>query len=278
MLTISINPAGTVPSAPLWGNEVNPRLVAQIATEVVVASALNGLETASGSGPIGAPAPDRGGLTGQAPALAGGPDLPSLPAQSVAARAPRAIDRAGMPLEDWFESSLPAEEIADARVIELAAPAQLLHAGLKAPFRLDGAVIADTSEPGVQLSANAVDARTIPVQSLTMAVTGEALVAKAAVGWHRAEWPTTRLDDQLMDEIPLLIAPPPVAPQTAPTQMRFKAVVLNGMLTLAAVVAAVLVATLSRMDLAGIAMTGLAALIIIGALYLIFRRAGRLGH
>lgn len=257
---------------------MNPRLAAQISTEVVVASALNGLEAASGSGPTGAPAPDRGGLTGQAPALAGGQDLPVLSAQPVAARAPRTIDQAGMPLEDWFESSLPAEEIADARVIELAAPAQLLHAGLKAPSRLDGAVIADASEPGQQLSANAVDAKTIPVQPLTMAVTGEALVAKAAVGWHRAEWPATRVDDQLMEEIPLLIAPPPVAPQPAPTQMRFKAVVVNGLLTLAAVVAAVLVATLSRKNLAGIAATGLAALVVIGALFLVLRWARRLGQ
>jgi hypothetical protein len=113
---------------------------------------------------------------------------------------------------------------------------------------------------------------------LTPAATGEAVVAKTAIGWHRAEWPGTRVDDQLMEEIPLLIAPSPVAPQPAPMQMRFKAVVVNGVLTLAAVVAAVLVATFSRKDLAGIAMTGLAALAVIGALYLILRRARRAGE
>ena len=277
-MTISINPAGAVPSAPLWGNEVNPRVAAQISSEIVVSAALDGLEAKPGSGHTRSPGADRGGISGQIPVQAGEPDFPLLPTQPVAARAPHGIDRAGTPPEDWFESSMPAKEIADARGLEPPAPAPLLHADLKVSARLDGVAIAGASGPGQQLSANPLDARTVPVQPLTMAATSEAVVAKAAIGWHRADWPGTRVDDQLMDEIPLLIAPAPVAPQPSPVLMRFKAVVVNGLLMLGAVVAAVLVATLSRKDLGDIAVTGLAALVVIGALFLILRWARRLGE
>jgi lysozyme family protein len=78
-----------------------------------------------------------------------------------------------------------------------------------------------------------------------------------------------------MNEIPLLFAPIPVEPQQAPMRMRFKAIMVNGMLMLAAVLAAILVGTLNLKDLSSAESMELAAavLAILGVLYLIFRWA-----
>jgi hypothetical protein len=269
-VSISINPAGSVPSL---GDGVNLRLAAQIASAAVVGAALNDLG-ASG-GPAGAPDAGRGGTPGQVPGQAGKPGLPTLPAQPIAAGATRGIDRLGIQPEDWFESSLPAERASGINVNELAEPAQLIHASLvHAELKvLDGGLNTGAIALGQPLNINGVDSRAIPLQLLAASATAEAVGAKTALEWRQPERSGIKLEDQLMGEIPLLFAPVPIEPQERSIGLRFKAVVVNGMLMLGAVLAVILVTTLNLKDLPSIQMTVLGALAIVGALCLTLRWA-----
>lgn len=267
ILSLSINLAGSVP--PL-GDEVSLRLAAQIASATDAGAALSDLDS-GGSG--GLSESNRGGTPGQVPPQAGQPGLPALIAQLNAARASHGMDSLGMPPEDWFESSLPAEHASGATASESAASAQLIrgsliHADLRA---LDGGLGAGAIVPGQALSNYGVDSRTLPLQLLTAAATAETVTAKAAQGWHRPERSDLRLDDQLMREIPLLFAPVPAEPQLGSLGVRFKAVVINGMLTLGAILAVILATTLDLKDLNNVRMAILIVLAAISTLYLIFR-------
>ncbi len=74
-----------------------------------------------------------------------------------------------------------------------------------------------------------------------------------------------------MREIPLLFAPVPAEPQLGSIGVRFKAVVINGMLTLGAILAVILATTLDLKDLNNVRMAILIVLAAISTLYLIFR-------
>jgi membrane protein YqaA with SNARE-associated domain len=107
---------------------------------------------------------------------------------------------------------------------------------------------------------------------LTTEAKAEAVLARAAPEWNRREWQGVKMDDQLMREIPLLIAPVPLEPQQAPKRMRFKAVVANGMLMLGAVLAAILAGALNLKDLPSLKTMALAAVAVLGVVYWILRR------
>jgi hypothetical protein len=151
--------------------------------------------------------------------------------------------------------------------------AQTSHVNLKVGPQLDEASFTRANEPELQLSIKEVDSKTVPVQFLKTEATAGMVVATATPEWRRPAWQGIKLDDQLMREIPLLIAPVPLEPQQTPMRMRFKAVVVNGMLMLGAVLAAILVGALNLKDLPGIKMMELAAVAVavVGALYRILR-------
>ena len=248
---------------------MNLRLATQIASLAVTEAALN--DPLSGRS-AGTKESNRSGVPEQLPLHVGEPGLPTLPAQLIATRASRGNNELGMPPEDWFESSLPAEYLSGTAVRESSLPAQLIHtnlihAGLKA---LDEGLSPGATTPGQPLSIYDVNSRTLPLQHLTSPETAEAVAAKASLEWNQSERSETKLDDQLMREIPLLFAQLPVEPLEGSTGVPLKVVVLNGMLMLGAVLAVILVTTLDLKNLLGIQMAVLAA---VGTIYLILRWA-----
>jgi hypothetical protein len=205
-----------------------------------------------------------------------------------------------MPAEDWFESSLPAEEASGANAMEAgerAQPAQVSLGGslganiggnlevdpgvsLKLSSRLDGGFLAGAIASERQSSVYGADFETVPVQPSTtvpfqLSTAGTAF-AKAAPGWRQAEWPGIQSGDQLMKEIPLLIAQVPAEPQRAPVSLRLAAVVVEGALMLGAVLMATLAVTLNGTglpEIKEIALGAAAALFILGVLcQMLFRR------
>lgn len=277
-LGISVNLAGSVPS---WNGDASLPLAAgraaEAASQAVVESVLTGSEAASGAEPTGVPDAGRTATQGQVAAQATEPGLPVLSAQPIAVRPLRGIGSSGMP-EDWFESSLPAKDASGAGVMEPTGPAQSIHANLQASSRLDATRLVEglytgMVDSGKQLRSNQVDFETVPIQFLAAEATAGAVLAQAAAERNRLEWPRTQLDDPLMKQIPLLFAPIPVEPQQGPMRVRFKAVVVNGILTSGAVLATLLLATLDLKDLSGIETMELAAggLALVGALLLILR-------
>lgn len=277
---ISVNLAGNVPS---WNEGANLPLAAVRAAEAasleVVESLLTGLGAGSGVEPARAPDAGRGAGHRQVSTQAQEPGLPVLSAQPVAVRALPGRDSLGMP-EDWFESSVPAKNTSGAGAIEAADPAQSVPATPQVSSKLEATrsvegLFPGAINPGRQLSSNQVDFETVQVRPLTAEATLGAVLAKAAPEVYRTQAPGTRPSNQLMKEIPLLFAPVPVEPQPPAPRMGFKAVVVNGMLMLAAVLAAVLVAALNLRDLPSIEMMELAAavLAVLGVLCLIFRWA-----
>jgi hypothetical protein len=204
---------------------------------------------------------------------AGGLGLPTLPAQSIAARGSREIEKLGMPLEDWFESSLPTEHDSGNDIRQPGVPAQLIHASLiHADLKvLDRGLSTGEITPGQPLSIYGADTRplTHPLP------TAEALTTKATLGWNQTEQLGMNSDDQLMREIPLLFAPVPIQTQQESMGVGFKAVVVNGMLMSGAILAVILLTTLDLKGLSGIEMTVLTVLAAIGTLYLFLRRVRR---
>jgi hypothetical protein len=193
-----------------------------------------------------------------------------LPAQSNAARGLREIEKLGMPLEDWFESSLPTEHTSGSDASKPAVTAQLIHASpihtdLKV---LDGGLNTRTIAPEQPLSIYGADPRTLAHQFPT----AEAMTAKAGMEWAQTERSGIGLDDQLMREIPLLFAPVPLEPHEPSIRVGFKAVVVNGMLMAGAILAVILVNSLDLKDLDSIWTSALTVLVITIALYLILRR------
>jgi hypothetical protein len=282
VLGISVNLAGSGSS---WNEDVNLRLgaarLAEVASLAIAESVLTGLEAMSGAESTGTPVADRGAALGQAPVQVREPSSPVLPADPIAAGALRGKDSLGMP-EDWFESSSPAKNTSRVNVLEPATTAPFLHANLKTGSPLDAPRLVEgfatgATNPDRPLRSNQADFETVPVQPLTAEAASGAVAAKAAAEWHRPAWRSIQPDDQLMKEIPLLFAPVPVEPQQSAIPMRLKAVVVNGLLMAGAILAAILVGTLSLKDLPSVSRMELAAaaLAIIGALFLIFRRMGR---
>jgi hypothetical protein len=279
-LSISVNLAGNVPS---WKGDANLPLAAGRAAEVAsladAESLLTGLETASGGEPTRMPNAGHASGHGQVSAQAQEPGLPVLSALPVTAQATHGKDSLGMP-EDWFESSVLEKKISGAGAIEAADPAQPTRANQQVSSRLDATrmvegLFAGGVDSGRQIRSNQVDFETVQVQSLAAEVKLGAVFAKTSPEVYRLQGPGIRPDDKLMEEIPLLFAPVPVEPQQTPLRMRFKAVVVNGVLMLGAVLVAILVATLNLKDLPSIEMMELAAAVpfALGALYLIFRWA-----
>jgi len=279
-LSISVNLAGSVPS---WNEDANLPLAAVRAAEVAslagVESLLTGLEAASGVEPARVPDAGRAAVHGRASAQTPEPGLPALSAQPIATRALPGNNSLGMPV-DWFESSLPAKNASNAGIIELADPAQSVRANPQVSSRLDATrmvegLFAGGVDSGRQIRSNQVDFETVPARPLTAEAMQGAVLAKVAPEVRLSQGPGIQPGDRLMKEIPLLFAPLPVEAQQAPLRMRFKAVVVNGILMLGAVLLAILVATLSLKDLPGVEMMELAAavLAILGVLCLIFRWA-----
>lgn len=246
---------------------MNLRLAAQIAYLAVAGTALSDLE--SGGGPTGTPEANHGGTSGQVPVQAGGPGVPTLPAQSIAVRASSEIEKSGMPLEDWFESSLPMHRASSSDVSKPAVPAQLIHASLvHADLKvLDGGPNTGVIAPEQPLSNHGADS-----QSLTHQLpTTEAMTAKAGLEWTQTEQSVMNLDDQLMREIPLLFAAVPLEPQQESIGVGFKTVVVNGMLALGAVLTVIVLTKLDLVHLHSVWTVVLTVLAAIGTLYLILR-------
>ena len=250
---------------------MNLRLAAQIDPVAIAGAALSDLE--SGGGSTGTPESNHGGTPGQVPVQTGETGLPTIPAQSNAARGSREIEKLGMPLEDWFESSLPTDHASGSDVSKPAVAAQLnhpslIHADLKV---LDRGLNTGEIAPGQPLNIFGSDPRTFTHQLPT----AEAVTAKTVLESHQPERSGTRSDDLLMREIPLLFAPVPIEPQQGSMGVGFKTVVVNGMLMLGAVLAVILLTTLDLKGLSGIQMTVLTVLAAFGTLYLFLRRARR---
>jgi hypothetical protein len=207
------------------------------------------------------------------------PNLPALPAGPISAHSLHGKDSLGIPTEDWFESSVPVEETTGASVMGLAGLAQTLHANLKVSPQSDEVSFTRADEPVQQLSLKEMDSRTVLVPFLTAEAKAEAAVVRAAPEWNRRDWQGVGPNDQLMREIPLLFAPVPLEPQQTPRRMRFRAVMVNGMLMLGAVLAAILVGTLTLKDLPSVKTMELAAvaLAVLGALYWMLRRVKQHG-
>jgi hypothetical protein len=263
-LGISVNLAGNVPS---WKGDASLPLAAgraaEIASLAVAESLLTGLETASGVEPTRVPNAGHASGHGQVSALAPEPGLPVPSALPVAVPVTPGKDSLGMP-EDWFESSVPVKNSPAAGAIEAADPAQLTRANPQVSSRLEATrmvegLFAGGVDSGRQIRSNQVDFETVQVQSSVAGATLEAVFAKASPEVYRLQGPGIRPDDKLMDEIPLLYAPIPVEPQSPLPRMRFRAVVLNGILMLGAVLVAVLVAALNLKDLPSIGMMELTA-------------------
>jgi len=254
---------------------MNLRLAAKIASAALSGVALTDLE--SGSGTIGTPEVNHGGTPGQVPVQTGETGLPRLPAQSYVARGSREIERLGMSLEDWFESSLPTEHASGSDVSKPAVPTQLnhaslIHADLKA---LDGGLNTGEIAPGQPLNIFGGDPGTLTHQLPAAKATAEAVTAKAALESHQPGRSGMGLDNRLMKEIPLLFAPVPLEPQQESIGMGFKAVVMNGMLMSGAVLAVILLTTVDLEDLHIARAAVLTVLTAIGVLYLILRRVRR---
>lgn len=273
-MSLSVNPIG---SAPSLNEDLSLRLAAvrtmEIATLAGAESVLAGLETGMDAGPAWTPGAARAGVPQQGTTQALTPNLPVPPAGPISARAVHGRDSLGIPAEDWFESSVPAEEMTDAREMGPAGLAQSIHANVKVSPGLDEVSFTRAGEPVQQLSLKEMDSKTVLVPFLTAEAKTEAVLARATPEWNRREWQGIGRDDQLLREIPLLFAPVPLEPQQTPVRMRFRTVVGNGMLMLGAVLAAILAGTLNLKDLPSMKTMELAAvaLAVLGALYWILR-------
>lgn len=272
-MSLSVNPIGNAPSL---NEDLGLRLAVvrtmEIATLAGAESVLGGMDAASDAGPAWTPGSAHGGVPQQVAAQAQTPDLPALPAGPIQGRAVQVKDSLGMPAEDWFESSLPAEETTGASVMGPAGLAQSIHANGKVSPPSDEVSFTRANESAPQLNIKEMDSKTATVPFLTIEAKAEAAVARATPEWNRREWQGIGMDDQLMREIPLLFAPVPLEPQQAPKRMRFKAVVANGMLMLGAVLAAILAGALNLKDLPSMKTMALAAVAVLGTLYWILRR------
>jgi uncharacterized RDD family membrane protein YckC len=282
---------------------VNLRLAAEIASQAAAGPALPDLATASDAGPAWPPGTPGGGVPGQLPAQTPGADLQALvanPAAGGSLAVSHGSDRLGLP-EDWFESSAPAKVtsgvevtepaeaapsavpsrpiLADDMILALqkdfitpsAAFAKFIHGDLKANPWLEQAVNTAAMEPERQSSGiDRTVMESLPAQFLMAEAAAAAVVARTAPEWPHPGWPGLNLEDQRMREIPLLIAPPAVKLQPALLRVRFKAVVVDGALTLGAVLAATLAATLNLEGLPGMKAMALgvaAAAVLFAALY-----------
>jgi uncharacterized RDD family membrane protein YckC len=202
--------------------------------------------------------------------------------------------------EDWFESSVPAkaasavEEIEPAEaaastaspkpiladdmplpaqndfIPQSAASARIIHADLKTSPWLEQGLNTAAIEPQRLSSVGSAAFEALPLQSLSAEVAAGAVLARPAPAWPSTNWPELKLEDQRMRELPLLIAPPVAPLQPALLRVRFKAVLVDGALTLAVVLAASLVATLHLEDIPSfeaIALSAMATAAILAALY-----------
>jgi uncharacterized RDD family membrane protein YckC len=173
----------------------------------------------------------------------------------------------GIPAEDWFESSLPGIETPGAKHVEAGQIAHPTHASLMVDNqpevpRSNGGLFPGAIELGVH--------RQIPETVLAQLATAETVAAKSAPDWQSSVWSGIRQDDQLMREIPLLVGALPVEVQAAPIALRLTAVMVDGALAAGAVLATLLVVTLSQKALPGIKEIGLgvaAAAVVLGAAY-----------
>jgi hypothetical protein len=214
--------------------------------------------------------------------------LQALPAGSVAAGAAGGAGSLRIPGEDWFESSLPAETPSSSGVMEPAGLTQAFHANLaanpgagpaanfvtnanlvanletdlKAHPLLDAGLIAAAIAPERLSSAYRVVPEAVSIQA------SAAMATKAGQRWHDRGVPGIGLDDQLMDEIPLLFAQVPVERQPASMRVRLGIVLVDGLLMAGAVLAAAVVATLNLKELPSITEMGLgvAAVVFVAAL------------
>ena len=296
-VSLSVNPAGSVPP---WNGDATLRLAAaQLASQAAAGVALPDLDAAFSAAPAWVPGADPGGTPGQRSAVLTGPDLPALPADSIASPLPGlpVVDRSGLP-EDWFESSTPVASDADVpEAAELAPPATsvkpilsddeplaaqedsitpsavsaiLIHADLKTSPWLGQSLPPAAIDPQRQPSIVKTAFETLPVQTMAAEAAAGAVITNSAPEWSRLNWPGLKLEDQRMREIPLLLVPPAVQLQAASLRVRFKAVVVDGTLTLGAVLAAVLVVTLNLENLPSVktmALGAAAVVVILGALY-----------
>lgn len=246
-------------------------------------SALTGSDAVPGGVPAQASGADLGGRAEHLPVQVGQPDAAALPAAVTATRALNGRGSLALPPEDWFESSVPREETPSAARVEPVVPAQqtqptqAAQASAKVSAWSDGGFDPGATAPARQLSGYEMDSRNLRVQpwaadAVSGAATGATgtLAAKAAPEWHRANWPGIQADDDLAKRIPLLIGQLPVELQPAPARMRFTAVLVDGALTLGAVVAATLAVTLNLKGMPGtkeLALGAAVVLVVLGALY-----------
>jgi len=297
-LSLSVNPAGSVPP---WNGDATLRLVAaQLASQAAAGSVLLDLEAAFGAAPMRVPGADPRGASGPLSAPLTGPALPMLPDDPMAASpspGSRATDGLGLP-EDWFESSVSATSGAEMpehaelapsaaptklilidnmhlaaqedSITPSAAPTKIIHAELKVGPWLEQVPNTAAVEPGRQSSIAKTAFESLPVQALSAESAAGVVITRSAPEWSRPNWPDIKLEDQRMKEIPLLLVPPAVQLHAASLRIRFKAVVVDGTLTLGAVLAAALVATLNLENLPSVktmALVAAAAAVILGALY-----------
>lgn len=283
---------------PSWNGDASPRLAAaQLAAQAAAASVLPDLDAAFGAAPSPVPGSEPGRTPGRLSAPLTEANLPVLSAVPIAASSlsgARATDGLGLP-EDWFESSAPAVSDADmpetaemAPSAELiltddmppaaqenfitpsAAPAKLIHADLKISSWLEQGLNTAAIDPQRQLSIDNTALESRPVQLMTAEAAAGVLVARSSPRWTYPDSTGLKLEDQRMREIPLLLVPPAVRLHAAPLHIRFKAAMVDGALTLGAVLAAALVATLNLENLPSVKTMLLGAMAtgaILGALY-----------
>lgn len=292
-MNISFRPTDPLP---LLNGAMDLRLAASSAADNALlgasGSAVPGLDAAAGNEPAQVSAAGLGGGPEHLSAQAGQPSLPALPAVAAAAGALSGKGSLALPPEDWFESSVPQEETPSAARIAPAQQTQPVQAAQAAPANakistwLDGVLDPAANAPVRQLSSYEVDSRNLRVPSWTAdaisgAVTGAVagtVAARAALDWRRPDWQGVNGGDELARAIPLLVGQVPIAPQPASMGLRLAAVVVDGGLTLGAVIAATLAVTLNLKDMPGIkemAVGAAAVLVALGILYqLLFMTLG----
>jgi len=291
-LNISFRPTDPLP---LLNEAMNLRLATLSAADNALlgasGAAVPGLDAASGSGPAQVSGAGLGGGPDQLSAQGGQPNVAALSAAATAAGGLSGKGGLALPPEDWFESSTPKVEAPSSARIEPAAPAQppqpiqavqAAAASAKVSAWLEAGLNSGSAAPARQFNGHEVNSRDLRVQTwatdtVSAAVTGTAaetlagaVATKAALDWRRPDWQGVNGGDELARQIPLLVGQVPIAPQPAPMHLRLGAVLVDGGLTLGAVVAATLAVTLNLKEMPGIkemAVGAAAVLVALGILY-----------
>lgn len=186
-------------------------------------------------------------------------DMPVRPAVPEPTHALRGIDRMSASAENWWESSLLAEENIDSEPIEMVEPAQPIHANLiefpreiVAPRKVRPRLAEGSfAEPQGQLSIFEVDPATISTQPVAAVAVAEA----SAPAWTEPVWSGIELDAQSEEEpaaqTPAVQAAQTAALEQAPMGARLMAAVVDATLIAGAFLSAVAVAASNLKDLPG---------------------------